>query len=162
MPANLWALYDTQGNCLVDYGTATNNGNKTFTRTYNFYGDIYDKVTAAIYLKDALGNEQMVKVDIGKLDNTAPTITKSELVGKKIILEANDRHETLGEGSGVAGYRYVTSSRDMNKRIMSGEGTFTEVNEIDISNMDNVKYLYIAPVDKVGNIGQTIKIELPT
>ena len=156
------ALYDTQGNCLVDYGTATNNGNKTFTRTYNFYGDIYDKVTAAIYLKDALGNEQMVKVDIGKLDNTAPTITKSELVGNKVILEANDRHETLGEGSGVTGYRYVTSSRDMNKRIMSGEGTFTEVNEIDISNMDNVKYLYIAPVDKVGNIGQTIKIELPT
>ena len=248
------ALYDTQGNCLVDYGTATNNGNKTFTRTfdiaaeatssqtlvvkakdrygnestknieiqsldakaptlinnedytsewsknkkitfkatdsgvgevqiafnnvddyqlaeedgnvytrtYNFYGDIYDKVTAAIYLKDALGNEQMVKVDIGKLDNTAPTITKSELVGKKVILEANDRHETLGEGSGVAGYRYVTSSRDMNKRIMSGEGTFTEASEIDISNMDNVKYLYIAPVDKVGNIGQTIKIELPT
>ena len=248
------ALYDTQGNCLVDYGTATNNGNKTFTRTfdivaeattsqtlvvkakdrygnestknieiqsldakaptlindedytaewsknkkitfkatdsgvgevqiafnnvddyqlaekdgdvytrtYNFYGDIYDKVTAAIYLKDALGNEQMVKVDIGKLDNTAPTITKSELVGNKVILEANDRHETLGEGSGVTGYRYVTSSRDMNKRIMSGEGTFTEASEIDISNMDNVKYLYIAPVDKVGNIGQTIKIELPT
>ena len=50
----------------------------------------------------------------------------------------------------------------MNKRIMSGEGTFTKANEIDISNMDNVKYLYIAPVDKVGNIGQTIKIELPT
>ena len=248
------ALYDTQGNCLVDYGTATNNGNKTFTRrfdivaeattsqtlvvkakdrydnestknieiqsldakaptlindedytaewsrnkkitfkatdsgvgevqiafnnvddyqltekdgdvytrTYNFYGDIYDKVTAAIYLKDALGNEQMVKVDIGKLDNTAPTITKSELVGNKVILEANDMHETLGEGSGVAGYRYVTSSRDMNKRIMSGEGTFTEANEIDISNMNDVKYLYIAPVDKVGNIGQTAKIELPT
>ena len=247
------ALYDTQGNCLVDYGTAINNGNKTFTRTfdivaeattsqtlvvkakdrygnestknieiqtldakaptlinnedytaewsknkkitfkatdsgvgevqiafnnvndyqlaekngdiytraYNFYGDIYDKVTAAIYLKDALGNEQMVKVDIGKLDNTAPTITKSELVGNKVILEANDRHETLGEGSGVAGYRYVTSSRDMNKRIMSGEGSFTEKNEIDISNINNVKYLYIAPVDKVGNIGQTIKIELP-
>ncbi len=248
------ALYDTQGNCLVDYGTATNNGNKTFTRTfdivaeatssqtlvvkakdrynnestknieiqsldakaptlitdedytaewsknkkitfkatdsgvgevqiafnnvddyqlaekdgnvytrtYNFYGDIYDKVTAAIYLKDALGNEQMVKVDIGKLDNTAPTITKSELVGNKVILEANDMHETLGEGSGVAGYRYVTSSRDMNKRIMSGEGTFTETSEIDISNMNDVKYLYIAPVDKVGNIGQTVKIELPT
>ena len=248
------ALYDTQGNCLVDYGTATNNGNKTFTRTfdivaeattsqtlvvkakdrygnestknieiqsldvkaptlindedytaewsknkkitfkatdsgvgevqiafnnvddyqlaekdgdvytrtYNFYGDIYDKVTAAIYLKDALGNEQMVKVDIGKLDNTAPTLTKSELVGNKVILEANDRHEILGEGSGVAGYRYVTSSRDMNKRIMSGEGTFTEASEIDISNMNDVKYLYIAPVDKVGNIGQTVKIELST
>ena len=248
------ALYDTQGNCLVDYGTATNNGNKTFTRTfdivaeatssqtlvvkakdrynnestknieiqsldakaptlindedytaewsknkkitfratdsgvgevqiafnnvddyqlaekdgdiytrtYNFYGDIYDKVTAAIYLKDALGNEQMVKVDIGKLDNTAPTLTKSELVGNKVILESNDRHETLGEGSGVAGYRYVTSSRDMNKRIMSGEGTFIEASEIDISNMNDVKYLYIAPVDKVGNIGQTVKIELQT
>ena len=148
-------------NNVDDYQLAEKDGN-VYTRTYNFYGDIYDKVTAAIYLKDALGNEQMVKVDIGKLDNTAPTITKSELVGNKVILEANDMHETLGEGSGVAGYRYVTSSRDMNKRIMSGEGTFTETSEIDISNMNDVKYLYIAPVDKVGNIGQTVKIELPT
>ena len=36
-----------------DYKLAVENGDN-YTRTYNFYGDVYDKVTAAIYLKDAI------------------------------------------------------------------------------------------------------------
>lgn len=148
-------------NNIDDYQEANGEGDN-YTRTYNFYGDVYDKVTAAIYLKDALGNEQVVRVDIGKLDGTAPTITKAELQNKIIVLEANDMHETLGEGSGVAGYRYVASLEDNGTVITENSGTYITENQIDISNMSKVKYVYIAPVDEVGNIGETVKVELPT
>ena len=148
-------------NNVNDYQGANQEGDN-YTRTYNFYGEVYDKVTAAIYLKDALGNEQVVKVDIGKLDGTAPTITKAELNNKIIEIEANDRHETLGEGSGVVGYRYVTSLEDNGTQITEDSGTYTEESQIDISNMSKIKYVYIAPVDAVGNIGKTVKVELPT
>ena len=148
-------------NNINDYQEANGKGDN-YTRTYNFYGDVYDKVTAAIYLKDALGNEQVVKVDIGKLDGTAPTITKAELQNKTILLEANDRHATLGEGSGVVGYRYVTSLEDNGTQITEDSGTYTEENQIDTSNMSKVKYVYVAPVDAVGNIGKTVKVKLAT
>lgn len=144
-----------------DYQLATTDTNN-YTRTYNFYGDVYDKVTAAVYLKDGLGNEKMEKVDIGKLDNTAPTITNLRIEDNKIKVEANDRHETLGEGSGIVGYRYITSLEDINEEITEDEGTYIEASEIDLNNLTKVRYLYVAPVDRAGNIGTTEKIELPT
>ena len=104
----------------------------------------------------------MVKVEIGQLDNTAPTITNAEINGTAIKITANDEHQTLGEGSGVVGYRYITSLVDTDIEITEGEGTYTGTNQIDISNMRKVKYVYIAPVDKVGNIGETKKVKLPT
>ena len=248
------ALYDTSGKCIVEYGTATSNGNKTFTRSfdivaeaketqtlvvkakdrygneisknieiqnldakaptliqngeytkewsknkeitftaedqgigevqiafndakdyqsaskendgyvrkYNFYGDVYDKVTAAIYLKDGLGNERTVKVDIGKLDNTAPKITGTNIAEGKVKITSNDRHEKLGEGSGVVGYRYLTSMEETNEDITENVGTYVESQEIPLDELKKAKYVYIAPVDRVGNIGNTVKVDLPT
>jgi len=248
------ALYDTSGKCIVEYGTATSNGNKTFTRSfdivaeaketqtlvvkakdrygneisknieiqnldakaptliqngeytkewsknkeitftaedqgigevqiafndakdyqsaskendgyvrkYNFYGDVYDKVTAAIYLKDGLGNERTVKVDIGKLDNTAPKITGTNIAEGKVKITSNDRHEKLGEGSGVVGYRYLTSMEETNEDITENVGTYVESEEIPLDELKKAKYVYIAPVDRAGNIGNTVKVDLPT
>ena len=248
------ALYDTSGKCIVEYGTATSNGNKTFTRSfdivaeaketqtlvvkakdrygneisknieiqnldakaptliengeytkewgknkeisftvedqgigevqiafndakdyqsatkendryvrkYNFYGDVYDKVTAAIYLKDGLGNERTVKVDIGKLDNTAPKITKTNIAEGKVKITSNDRHEKLGEGSGIVGYRYLTSMEEINEEITESMGTYIEAQEIPLDELKKAKYVYIAPVDRAGNIGNTVKVDLPT
>ena len=144
-----------------DYQLATKDTDN-YTRTYNFYGDVYDKVTAAVYLKDGLGNQRMVKVDIGKLDNTAPTISNLKIEDNKVKIEANDIHETLGEGSGVIGYRYITSLEDTNEKITEDEGTYIEASEIDLNNLTKARYLYVAPVDRAGNIGTTEKIELPT
>ena len=154
------------GNVQIAFNTADDykiaqKDNEHYTRTYNFYGDVYDKVTAAIYLKDELGNEQMVKVDIGRLDNTAPSITNTVIENNKIIITANDLHETLGEGSGVIGYRYIASNEET-KEIGEGEGTYIGTNEINLTDAKNVKYVYIAPIDQVGNIGETKRVELPT
>ena len=145
-----------------DYQLATQEGDN-WNRTYNFYGDVYDKVTAAIYLKDKLGNTNMVKVDIGKLDGTAPTITSATFTDGKINIVANDNHPQFGTGSGVASYKYVTSMTDENIVIdESTQAMATTSNQIPDSNLYNAKYVYIAAVDAVGNIGNTVKVELPT
>ena len=148
-------------NNATDYQSATKE-NDRYIRKYNFYGDVYDKVTAAIYLKDGLGNERTVKVDIGKLDNTAPKITRTNIAEGKVKIEANDRHEKLGEGSGVVGYRYLTSIQDTNEELTENEGTYIEAQEIPLEELKKAKYVYIAPVDRAGNIGNTVKVNLPT
>ena len=148
-------------NNVKDYQSATKE-NDGYVRKYNFYGDVYDKVTAAIYLKDGLGNERTVKVDIGKLDNTAPKITGTNIAEGKVKITSNDRHEKLGEGSGVIGYRYLTSMEETNEDITENVGTYVESQEIPLDELKKAKYVYIAPVDRVGNIGNTVKVDLPT
>ena len=144
-----------------DYHSATKE-NDRYVRKYNFYGDVYDKVTAAIYLKDGLGNERTVKVDIGKLDNTAPKITGTNIAEGKVKITSNDRHEKLGEGSGIVGYRYLTSMEEINEEITESMGTYIEAQEIPLDELKKAKYVYIAPVDRAGNIGNTVKVDLPT
>lgn len=148
-------------NNVKDYQSATKE-NDRYVRKYNFYGDVYDKVTAAIYLKDGLGNERTVKVDIGKLDNTAPKITGTNIAEGKVKITSNDRHEKLGEGSGVVGYRYLTSMEETNEDITENVGTYVESQEIPLDELKKAKYVYIAPVDRAGNIGNTVKVDLPT
>ena len=144
-----------------DYQSATKE-NDRYVRKYNFYGDVYDKVTAAIYLKDGLGNERTVKVDIGKLDNTAPKITETNIAEGKVKITSNDRHEKLGGGSGIVGYRYLTSMEEINEEITESMGTYIEAQEIPLDELKKAKYVYIAPVDRAGNIGNTVKVDLPT
>ena len=58
-----------------------------------------------IYMKDKLENEDLVKLKIGKIDNTSPTITnvkqeKQTDGSTKIIITANDINTTINqEGS---------------------------------------------------------------
>ena len=46
-----------------------------YIKRYNFLGDIYQDMQAAIYLKDNLGNITTEKITIGKIDGTSPIIT---------------------------------------------------------------------------------------
>ena len=85
-----------------DFASAKQNED-IYTRTYNFTGDVYGDKIATLYLKDALGNIKTEKVTISNLDNTAPTITKHEIMNNEIVLTGNDRNTTLNaEGSGIS------------------------------------------------------------
>lgn len=66
------------------YALATANGT-SYSRDYTFTGDVYGNVTAAVYLKDAVGNETTSFIKIYNLDNTAPTITN--MGGKSVADE---------------------------------------------------------------------------
>ena len=72
-----------------DFQVATQSGNN-YSRTYNFYGDVYGSVTGALYIKDALGNIRTEKVTISKLDGTAPTITGTSIKNNVITVTAHD------------------------------------------------------------------------
>ncbi len=84
-----------------------------------------------------------------------------------ITINANDRHSTLGEGSGVVGYRYIISDTKIDNPVITednsilvsdkttGTGTFT------IDNLYNNQYVYVAAVDLVGNIGEAKEIFEP-
>lgn len=88
----------------VDYAIAEKVDNQ-YIRKYRFIGDIYEDVDSIIYMKDKLGNEDLVKLKIGKIDNTSPTITnvkqeKQTGGSTKIIITANDINTTINqEGS---------------------------------------------------------------
>lgn len=77
-------------------------------------------------------------------------------------ITSNDRHEKLGGGSGIVGYRYLTSMEEINEEITESMGTYIEAQEIPLDELKKAKYVYIAPVDRAGNIGNTVKVDLPT
>lgn len=95
-----------------DYQLA--NVGVNYYRDYILTGDVYGSVKAAIYLKDMLGNTTTQFITVSNLDNTSPNITKVNKTfepGKgTITITANDKHSTLGEGSGVTGYAMTTST----------------------------------------------------
>lgn len=125
----------------------------TYYRDYILTGDVYseDGVKVAIYLKDGLGNETTKYITVYKLDNTAPTVEISKSFSKgigTITINANDEHETLGEGSGITGYAMTTTN--------TTPTTYQENNVFTVT--ENGTY-YVWVTDAVGNVtSKEIKI----
>lgn len=112
-----------------------NYSDGVYSRKYIFTGDVYDSVVGAVYIKDSLGNISTKTIEIGKIDGTKPTITNTSVASEKhkatITVTANDKHETLGEGSGVSKYAITTSNtaptsgwQDSNVLTVNTSGTY--------------------------------------
>ena len=128
-----------------DYALATQSGS-SYSRDYTFTGDVYGNVTAAVYFKDAVGNETTKFIKVYNLDNTKPTITDTSVsVGKgtaSITVTANDINTKLNaSGSGVSGYGISTTEKEPTNWQTSNILTVTK----------NGTY-YIYAKDAVGNI----------
>ena len=127
-----------------------------YIRNYVFTGDVYGEVQGAIYLKDALENYQMTTIQIGKIDNTSPTITnvrteKTE-TGTTVIIEANDFNEKVGqEGSGIAGYSITTSKE------LPTERNYGTNNKIEVEKAGTY-YIYVK--DNTGNVSARYTLEI--
>lgn len=142
-------------NSQSDFSVAEKSGN-TYSRTYNFVGDVYGTVTGALYLKDALGNITTQRVTISNLDNTAPTITKvaqtvaSNKKSSTIAVTANDINTTLNKsGSGIAGYAITTSNSAPSADKYQGTNQFTV-------NKNGTYYVWVK--DNVGNVSNSSSI----
>ena len=149
-------------NDVNDYSPAVKDGNN-YLKEYKFVGDAYSKVTASVYFKDGLGNITTQLVTLEKIDNTAPTITNAVLNNNVVHVTANDRHTTLGEGSGVVKYRYITSMQKLEKPQIT-ENNSQEIGKdemLTIPNINEVKYIYIVAEDLVGNVSESYEIEVP-
>lgn len=133
-------------NNMNDYKTATQSGT-SYSRDYTFTGDVYGNVTAAVYFKDAVGNETTKFIKVYNLDNTKPTITNASVTAGKgtasITVTANDINTTLNaSGSGVSGYGISTSA--------STQPTSWQTSNV-LSVTDNGTY-YVWVKDAVGNV----------
>lgn len=135
-------------NDIKDLSLAEFDGEKYF-REYEFTGDMYSQKELSVLYKDGLGNSSMQKITIDKLDNTKPTITGGSIHNNKVSIVANDRHARLGEGSGVAKYRYITSTSKLeNPEITKENSTEVNANEnIVVQNIDKVRYVYVVAED---------------
>lgn len=138
-----------------DYELATKNGD-TYSRTYNFVGDVYGTVTGALYLKDGMGNIRTEKVTISNIDNTAPTITNvKENISQNrktanLVVEANDINTTLKKsGSGINGYQIT--------RNTTVPTTFQSSNTFNIT--QNGTY-YLWAKDVAGNVSARKQINV--
>ncbi len=146
----------------TDFALAEKDGD-IYTRTYNFVGDVYGNVTAALYIKDKLGNIRTEKVTISNLDNTAPTITNATINNSTITIEANDINKKLGEGSGIVNYRYIASNEKIeninmtqeNSKLVEAKGNFK------VENVKDLKYIYVMAIDRAGNESNIVEIEVP-
>ena len=137
-------------NDIGDLQPATLNENNEYEREYEFTGDVYSPKELSVLYKDELGNTTIQKVTIDKLDNTAPTITDTNIHNNKLTVEANDIKEGMGEGSGITKYRYITSEEKLENPKVSETATEVNVGEdFIISNIDKVKYIYIVAEDLV-------------
>jgi hypothetical protein len=143
------------------YALATANGT-SYSRDYTFTGDVYGNVTAAVYLKDAVGNETTSFIKIYNLDNTAPTITN--MGGKSVADEkvrftvtANDNKDfggTVGvkAGSGVSSYAISSSNT-------APAGGWQNSNEVDTTE-DGIHYIFAK--DAVGNVSSPYEVKVIT
>ena len=138
-------------NNINEYVPMDKNGN-TYTKGYQYSGDVYGSITAAIYYTDAIGNVTTQFIKVYNLDNTAPTISNVAVNGKQITVTANDLNKTLNmEGSGVSKYALTWTSappqdsdwQDSNILNVSGNGTY-----------------YIWVKDAVGNISECYKVRI--
>ena len=138
-----------------DLAVAEKNGD-TYSRTYNFVGDVYGTVTGALYLKDALGNITTQKVTISNIDNTAPTITNvaqsvaNNKRSSQITVTANDINTTLNKsGSGIAGYAITTNNSAPSADKYQASNQFTV-------NKNGTYYVWVK--DNVGNVSNSRSI----
>ncbi len=125
-----------------------------YIKKYNFLGDIYQDMQAAIYLKDSLGNIRTEKITIGKIDGTSPTITNvsttKEGENTKVSIEANDINEKLGqEGSGIAGYA-ITRSKELPVDVLYSESATITITA------SGTYYIYVK--DNAGNLAKRQEI----
>lgn len=140
------------------YALATANGT-SFSRNYTFTGDVYGNVTAALYFKDAVGNERTNFIKIYNIDNTAPTITNvsGSAVGDdkvEFVVSAHDNKNFGGSvgikaGSGVSEYAISSS----NKAPSSGWQTSNKLYATSTGDY------YIFAKDAVGNISKSYKVK---
>ena len=140
------------------YALATANGT-SFSRNYTFTGDVYGNVTAALYFKDAVGNERTNFIKIYNIDNTAPTITNvsGSAVGDdkvEFVVSAHDNKNFGGSvgikaGSGVSEYAISSS----NKAPSSGWQTSNKLYATSTGDY------YIFTKDAVGNISKSYKVK---
>ncbi len=137
-------------NDVSDYQLATANGTE-YSREYKLVGDVYSPTKARVFYKDELNNISSQEIMIDKLDNTAPTITGSSFNNNKLIIEANDIKEGLGEGSGVIKYRFMTSESKLeNPEITKENCTEVSSNEdMIIPDTVTAKYVYVVAEDLV-------------
>ncbi len=134
-----------------------------FTRNYTFVGDVYQPKELSVMYRDGLGNTSIQKITIDKLDNTAPSITNATLYNNKLIIESHDRHESLGEGSGVTKYRYLASEGKLENLELTNENSIEMMKdeEIIIQDIYKMKYIYLLAEDLVGNISEVYEFEVP-
>ncbi len=149
-------------NDVSDYQLATKNGTE-YTREYKLVGDVYSPTKARIFYKDELNNISTQEITIDKIDNTAPTITSSRFDNNKLIIEASDIKEEMGEGSGVAKYRFITSNTQYeNPVVPNADSTEVLVGEdMTIPNISEIKYVYVVAEDAVGNTSKIYEVEVP-
>lgn len=129
-------------NRLSDMTSATKNGD-TYTKTYTFSGEKYDEENWVVFIQDAAGNLNQVKINIGKLDNTKPTLS-AVINGDTATVSASDT------GSGVSQIGYCSSRTD---QIIWQDPSN---NKITLS--DSNKY-YIYAKDKAGNLSKPYIVE---
>ena len=138
-------------NNINEYVNMDKNGN-TYTKEYQFSGDVYGSIQAAIYYTDAVGNVTTQFINVYNLDNTAPTITNVAVNGKQITVTANDLNKTLNmEGSGVSKYALTWTSAPPQ------DSDWQDSNILNVST--NGTY-YIWVKDAVGNISECYKVRI--
>ena len=140
-----------------------NFSGQEYYRDYEFIGDVYSPKELSVLYKDELNNTSIQKIIVDKIDNTAPTITMGMIHNNKLIVNANDIKEGIGEGSGIIKYRYITSSEKLeNPEVLIESGI--EVNAFDdivIDSISEVKYVYVVAEDLVGNISEFYEVKVP-
>lgn len=131
-----------------DYQKGTNTG-KDFTRTYVFAGDKYNDDPYVIFLRDPAGNESQTGINIGRIDNSIPTIQSAPVDGRSVTVTASDYVDGYGEGSGVTTYGYID---------VSSKDTSVHKQTSNVITLPHDGEFLIVVYDKVGNMSEPFTV----
>lgn len=131
--------------------TLYNNG--LYYGQYVFAEEDYGVNEHIIYIRDGLGNARREVIQIGKVDNTKPTIKNMEYVkdnsGVNVKITGDDYSKELeAQGSGVSYYGFTESS-------IQEPTSWSNNSTLRITTAGDY---YIWVKDKAGNVGDVVKV----
>ena len=149
------------------WGTDYSIDRTTGKRIYNFTGDIGpDPVSFMIYVQDAAGNIVQQAVQLAKIDNTAPTITKitkeSEVYDDFVTMRVHAHDQATRqpsgvkvEGSGIVGYQVTSTNATPTSWVSVSTGQET----CDF-NLTSTGTYYFWAKDALGHVSKPMKLEI--
>lgn len=147
--------------------TANVNGT-TFSRDFDFIGNLYESTAVKVYYKDGLDNIGSSTVSVGYIDSTAPTfsITKKDAAKESsVTFKADDINKTLSkQGSGQTPdangkYGYYYGYSRTNKSETATWSSLQTSNSYTQTKMDGgVWYFWVK--DYAGNISASQTLTL--
>ena len=122
--------------------------------------DAPDKVDETSVRKNGIDESSVILEWEQPKDNGTPYYHRAESYragSTEVLSQSNVTVNTLT--SQIAGFYYIVNQKSLTK-VQSGNGTFVKEPCVEIMLTEDKQFIHVAAVDKAGNVGETIHVQI--